>query len=89
MGLAIERMPNSRSNFEIDTTSGGGTIPTVTDNAFSLGLISNKVLGISFEPSTETSSTNGELTFGGIDSSKFTGDITFVYGLVDRSKGGS
>ncbi|KAI0786915.1 aspartic proteinase [Abortiporus biennis] len=53
-------------------------IPTVTDNAFSQNLISSDLVGISFQPATSTSDMNGELTFGGTDSSKFTGDITFV-----------
>ncbi len=66
-------------SFSLGTTSGGGTIPTVTDNAFSLGLIDSKVVGISFAPSNSVSSTNGELIFGGTDPSKFLGDITFVY----------
>jgi len=61
-----------------DTTSNGGTVPTVLDNAFSLGLLDSKEIGISFEPTTSLSVTNGELTFGGTDSSKFTGDIHFV-----------
>ncbi|KAF8589717.1 aspartic peptidase A1 [Ramaria rubella] len=51
-----------------DTTT---LIPTVTDNLFSQ-------LGISFEPTTATETTNGELTFGGTDSRKFTGDINFT-----------
>ncbi|KAI0356743.1 acid protease [Trametes cingulata] len=60
------------------TTSGGEVIPTVVDNAFSQGLIDAKVVGISFEPTTELSVTNGELTFGGTDSSKYTGEIAYV-----------
>ncbi|EMD36747.1 hypothetical protein CERSUDRAFT_123806 [Gelatoporia subvermispora B] len=61
--------------FPNDTT----TVPTVTDNAFSQGLISAHEVGISFEPTSTTDPfTNGELTFGGIDSRKFTGPITFV-----------
>ncbi|KZT72870.1 family A1 protease [Daedalea quercina L-15889] len=54
------------------------TIPTVTDNLLSQGLISTEVLAISFEPATSDSDANGELTFGGTDSSKYTGDITYV-----------
>lgn len=54
-------------------------IPTVTDNAFTQGLIDAQEVGISFEPTTSLSDTNGEITFGGTDPSKFTGDITFVY----------
>ncbi|KAG6837331.1 hypothetical protein H0H93_011426 [Arthromyces matolae] len=37
-------------------------IPTVTDNAFSLGLITSDLLGISFQPST--SDEPGEITWG-------------------------
>ncbi|KAG6875927.1 hypothetical protein C0992_001703 [Termitomyces sp. T32_za158] len=53
-------------------------IPTVTDNAFSLGLISSNQLGISFEPTNAVESLNGEITWGGTDSSKFTGTISFA-----------
>jgi len=58
-----------------DTTS---TIPTVTDNLFSQGTITSNLVAVSFEPTTSESSTNGELTFGGTDSSKFTGSISFA-----------
>ncbi|KAI8989240.1 acid protease [Trametes punicea] len=53
-------------------------IPTVTDNAFSQGLIPAHEIGIAFAPIQSLESTNGELTFGGIDESKFTGPLTFV-----------
>lgn len=62
-----------------DTTTGLGTVPTVTDNAFAQGLIPTKEIGISFAPSNSTDAvTNGQLTFGGIDPNAFIGDITFV-----------
>ncbi|KAM5546160.1 hypothetical protein V8D89_000286 [Ganoderma adspersum] len=61
-----------------DTTSAGGEVPTVVDNAFAQGLIHAKVVGVSFEPTTQESVTNGELTFGGIDHKKFTGPIKYV-----------
>ena len=60
------------------TTSSGGEIPTVLDTAFAAGTISANIIGVSFEPTTEASVTNGELTFGGVDDSKHTGDIAFV-----------
>ncbi|KAG6822220.1 hypothetical protein H0H92_014775, partial [Tricholoma furcatifolium] len=45
-------------------------IPTVTDNAYSQGLIPAHEIGISFEPTTTTSITNGEISWGGPDSTK-------------------
>ncbi|KAF8808105.1 acid protease [Phlegmacium glaucopus] len=56
------------------------TIPTVTDNLFAAGTITANEIGVSFEPITSPTGEqlNGELTWGGIDSSKFTGAITFT-----------
>ncbi|KAG1880106.1 aspartic peptidase domain-containing protein [Suillus subluteus] len=54
------------------------TIPTVTDNLYSQGIISQIVVGISFEPTTLESDTNGELTFGGTDTTKYTGAIAYT-----------
>ncbi|KAG6842467.1 hypothetical protein C0991_007597 [Blastosporella zonata] len=53
-------------------------IPTVTDNAFSKGIISSNLIGISFEPTTSEEILNGEITWGGTDSSKFTGALSFA-----------
>jgi len=53
-------------------------IPTVTQNLFSQGLIPETLVAVSFNPTTSDVVTNGELTFGGTDSSKFTGSITFT-----------
>ncbi|EMD34570.1 hypothetical protein CERSUDRAFT_125176 [Gelatoporia subvermispora B] len=58
--------------------SSGQSIPTVIDTAAEQGLISAKQVGIAFAPTTSTSQTNGEITFGGSDSSKFTGSLEFV-----------
>lgn len=52
------------------TVSSNQLVPTVTDNLFSQGTIASDSLGIFYEPSTEASEVNGELTFGGIDESK-------------------
>ncbi|OSD00664.1 acid protease [Trametes coccinea BRFM310] len=54
------------------------TIPTITDNLFSQGIISSDSVAVSFEPTDSPEVVNGELTFGGTDSSKFTGSITFA-----------
>lgn len=61
-----------------NTTSSGGEVPTVIDNAFAQGLIHAKVLGVSFQPTTQQSVANGELTFGGVDYRKFTGHLKYV-----------
>ncbi|KAG7445696.1 acid protease [Guyanagaster necrorhizus] len=60
------------------TVSGSGTIPTVTDNLKSEGKIDKESIGISYVPTTGTDMANGELTFGTEDSSKYTGEITYV-----------
>ena len=54
-------------------------MPTVTDNLFSSGVIGAKQVGISFEPTTSLSVTNGQLTFGGVDTSKFNGTLHTLY----------
>lgn len=56
----------------------GSTVPTVTDNLFSQGKIQEKIVGIYFAPSKNESVTNGEIAFGGVDTSKTTGPITFA-----------
>ncbi|PCH39175.1 aspartic peptidase A1 [Wolfiporia cocos MD-104 SS10] len=53
-------------------------IPTVMNNALEQGLISTEVLGVSFAPADLYSDTNGVLTFGGIDSSLYIGDIAYT-----------
>jgi len=67
------------TDLTLDTLSPdeSSTIPTVTDNLFSQGAISAHSVAVSFEPTTAETVTNGELTFGGTDSSKFTGSISF------------
>jgi hypothetical protein len=60
-------------------TIGGNTpVPTITDNLFKQGTISTESIGIFYQPSTSASALNGELTFGGIDSSKITSDVNYV-----------
>ncbi|KAI0793759.1 aspartic peptidase A1 [Fomes fomentarius] len=56
----------------------GNTIPTVTDNLFATGVITDDLVAVSFEPTNTIEIVNGELTFGGTDSNKFTGAITFA-----------
>ena len=61
-------------------TSGGENVPTPADNLYSTGQIGSNVIGVYFQPITDggSSESNGEVTFGGVDSSKYTGSITYV-----------
>ena len=61
-----------------DTVAAEGTVPTVPDNLLPQGLISSEVVGVFFAPTTTESITNGELTFGGIDSSLTTSPVSFA-----------
>ncbi|KAG0703299.1 aspartic peptidase domain-containing protein [Suillus ampliporus] len=60
------------------TDEPGTTIATVTQNLYTQGEISEIVVSVSFEPTTSTSDTNGELTFGGTDATKYTGAIAYT-----------
>ncbi|KAG1783686.1 aspartic peptidase domain-containing protein [Suillus placidus] len=64
----------------VDTliNSPATTIPTVTDNLYGQGTISQNVVAIFFEPPTSPKVINGELTFGGTDATKYTGSIAYT-----------
>jgi hypothetical protein len=50
--------------------NGTSVIPTVTDNLFNQTIIANNFVSLSLEPTTSALQMNGELTFGGIDTTK-------------------
>ncbi|KAI0761374.1 aspartic peptidase A1 [Trametes elegans] len=52
--------------------------PTVTDTAWNAGLLDAHELGISFRSSESLNQQNGELTFGGIDRTKFKRPLQYV-----------
>lgn len=62
-----------------NTVTNAKTVPTFLDNLYSQGSISSEVLGVSFRPESGSDSddTNGELTLGGTDSSKYSGALTY------------
>ncbi|KAF7289799.1 Acid protease [Mycena indigotica] len=63
----------------IDTLeTDNSEVSTVMDNAFSQGLVSQNVIGISLEPIDVNGHFNGEITFGGVDPSRFVGSINWV-----------
>jgi cathepsin E len=53
-------------------------IPTVTDNLFEQGQISENLVALSFQPMDSAPIKNGEMTFGDTDPSKYTGNITYL-----------
>jgi cathepsin E len=53
-------------------------IPTVTDNLYGQGKIEQNLVAVSFEPTASEPVIDGELTFGSTDSTKYTGDITYL-----------
>lgn len=61
------------------TVSNANTVPTFLDNLKSQGSISTEVLGVYFKPESgsDTDDTNGELTLGGVDTTKYTGTLTY------------
>jgi len=56
-------------------------IPTITDNLFAQNDIQDNLVAVSFQPTSEANTVNGELSFGGLDSDKFTGPVTYQYVL--------
>lgn len=54
-------------------------MPTFMDNLYSQGSISTEVLGVYFAPESgsDTDDANGELTLGGVDTTKYTGTLTY------------
>jgi len=60
------------------TVSNTPNVPTVTQNLFTQKVIPNDSIGISYEPTTTEGAVNGELSFGSVDTSKTTSDVTFV-----------
>ncbi|KAJ3554984.1 hypothetical protein NM688_g2822 [Phlebia brevispora] len=58
----------------------------VVDTAFLQGLIPAHSVAISFEPADSAPVTNGEVTFGGVDTSKLIGEIAFTPTVTGTSQ---
>ncbi|KAM3418792.1 hypothetical protein BST61_g4762 [Cercospora zeina] len=69
------------------TVSNANTVPTFMDNLYNQGTIAREVLGVYFHPESgsDTDDTNGELTLGGTDSSKYSGSIQYFPTLTSGS----
>ncbi|KAG2120232.1 acid protease [Suillus clintonianus] len=60
------------------TVSNAEEVPTVMDNLYTQNTISSEVFGVFFSPAS-AGDTSGELTFGGYDQSKITGDVGYAH----------
>nr|VWO97073.1 Uncharacterized protein [Ganoderma boninense] len=60
-----------------NTVSGTEFVTTLFDNAYEQGQMTADVVAFAFAPASQVSTPNGLLTFGGTDSSQFTGPIQF------------
>lgn len=60
------------------TVSNKKTVPTVTDNLFKSGAISSDELGIFFKPVEKGLSGEGQITWGGVDTTKVVGGVNYV-----------
>ena len=54
------------------------TVPTVMDDLYAQGKIQSEVFAVSFAPTTTEPNGNGVISFGGVDESKYNGEITYV-----------
>ncbi|KAL1747026.1 aspartic peptidase domain-containing protein [Schizophyllum fasciatum] len=68
--------PTSLTQGTLDNSND--EVPTVVDTAFKQGLIDDQVISVYFQPTTKEEDQNGQLTWGGIDDSKHTGDIKYT-----------
>jgi len=66
-----------------DTVSGTTTVPTFTQNLKTQQGTPN-IVGISFAPNSgsDSSDANGELDFGGVDTAKFSGTLTYTTAIA-------
>ena len=76
--LNVEKLIYAYTKPSVATTASGDEIPTVTERAWTLGLLEEYEVGISFAPPTNDSDINGQLTFGGVDETKINGTLTYV-----------
>lgn len=68
----------SLKRFCVGTISGGGLVPTVTDNAWMQGSLANYEVGIGYKPVFDPPHFAGYLTFGGADKSLLSGPLNTV-----------
>lgn len=51
---------------------------TITDTLFHQGKIQKNQVAVSFVPTSSIPTVDGELTFGGVDSNKYIGEIKYL-----------
>ncbi|KAJ3477061.1 hypothetical protein NLI96_g10723 [Meripilus lineatus] len=80
VGQSIGVAAQSEGFDDVDGVLGLGPqgLSRVTDSLFTQAAITQNLVAISFQPTNSLSVVNGELTFGGTDSSQFVGSINFA-----------
>ncbi|KAF7966324.1 hypothetical protein HWV62_39166 [Athelia sp. TMB] len=76
MGIGLTSQTTGSVTSPDGSIPANATVPTVTDNLYAQGKIDAKVVGIQFAPSSGDS--EGSLTFGEADTSKYLGSITYT-----------
>ncbi|EEB94088.1 hypothetical protein MPER_07164, partial [Moniliophthora perniciosa FA553] len=67
------------------TVQGMESVPTVTDNLLKQGTIKTASIGIFYAPTTGENLPNGEMTFGGVDESKFVTTMPIKYVPITKT----
>ncbi|KAG2360383.1 aspartic peptidase domain-containing protein [Suillus spraguei] len=73
LGIGPEALSHDTMPLALDDT-----IPTFTDWLFDQGKITQRVVGIFFQPTTDPDNRSGELTFGRTDKTKYSGSIVYT-----------
>lgn len=62
------------------TTSQGTSVelPTITDNLWQKKVITDNVVSLSFAPANQVGTINGQITFGGVDSTRYNSKLTYA-----------
>ena len=76
--VTIHRLGPSDLSIGTLNPDNSKAIPTVTNTLFLQSVINQNLVALFFEPMNQTSVVNGEMTFGDIDPSKYTGNITYL-----------
>ena len=67
-----------------NTASGSINAPSVMEALVSQGAIKNKLFGVHFWRSADGGNNDGEISFGSVNSAKFTGDLNYINTITNQ-----